>query len=67
MSLLFFDFRFDFVLKADQKPGVYRMDFAGLFDCAKLKAHSVAMLIYEDTMTAIVKFYPFIHGVKAMK
>ncbi len=45
--------RYDFVLNADKCPfqppsGFFLMRFAGLFDCAKLGAHAVARLVYED-------------------
>jgi hypothetical protein len=37
------------VLTADQPPSTYLFRAAGLFDCAKLKAHSVARLHYAGT------------------
>ena len=46
--------RFDFVLDASQKVGVYQMRFGGLFDCAKYKRHGVGLLIYDNVMTTQV-------------
>ena len=40
--------RFDFVLNANQKSGVYQMKFGGLFDCAKPKIHGLGLLIYDN-------------------
>ena len=47
-NIFFLPFRFDFVLRADQPGSTYTMRFAGLFDCAKLKAHAVALLHYNE-------------------
>ena len=40
--------RYDFVINADQISGSYQMRFAGLFDCAFLKAHGEAVLLYDN-------------------
>ena len=48
-----FDCRFDFVLNAVQKSGIYRMKFGGLFDCAKPKIHGLGLLIYDNVASDI--------------
>ena len=47
-------FRYDFVLDAKQKAGVYQMRFGGLYDCSNLKAHGLGLLIYDNIMTDLV-------------
>ena len=47
-------FRYDFVLDAKEKSGVYQMRFGGLYDCSNLKAHGLGLLIYDNIMTDLV-------------
>ena len=47
-------FRYDFVLDAKAKSGVYQMRFGGLYDCSNLKAHGLGLLIYDNIMTDLV-------------
>ena len=46
-------YRFDFVLNAVQKSGIYQMKFGGLFDCAKPKIHGLGLLIYDNVASDI--------------
>ena len=48
------NFRYDFVLDAKEKSGVYQMRFGGLYDCSNLKAHGLGLLIYDNIMTDLV-------------
>lgn len=45
--------RFDFVLDANQKADVFLMRFTGLFDCAALKVHTAAILVYDNVATKL--------------
>ena len=53
------NFRYDFVLDAKEKSGVYQMRFGGLYDCSNLKAHGLGLLIYDNIMTDLVIFIFF--------
>ena len=48
--------RFDFVLDANLKADIYQMRFGGLFDCAKLKARGIGLLIYDKLIPNQVSF-----------
>ena len=55
--VILFQTRFDFVLEAKEKAGIYQMRFAGLFDCAKYGAHGLGLLIYDNLINNQVSIY----------
>ncbi len=51
-------FRYDFVLEANQKSDIYFMRFGGLLDCIRPRAHTAAILIYDNVMDDEVSISP---------